>query len=171
VAARAKARSLALKRERPGGRARAFCEPVKEDIDAEFIHGNGNHAEGRNGIDDEEDIRKLAHDGGDFLDRAHHARGGLICDERDGVEAARLERFANLLARIGCPHSTCSATAFLAALLRYVEPLVRKRAAHAVQHLAASRTRLRIDPSITPHALDVERKDGCFVRRELCSRG
>jgi hypothetical protein len=29
VAARAKARSLALKRARPGGRARAFCEPVR----------------------------------------------------------------------------------------------------------------------------------------------
>ena len=57
---------------------------------------------------------------------------------RERVEFAGREFFVHLLRANRRPPIDLKSVGLLAALLRDVEPLVRKRAAHAVQHLGAT---------------------------------
>src|SRR5688572_18770760 len=60
----------------------------EEDIDSEFIHRNRNDAEGRDGVDDQAYVRKIAHHACDLLDVTHHAGRRFIVNESDSVKSA-----------------------------------------------------------------------------------
>ena len=72
---------------------------------------------------------------GDFLDGIEHAGGGLVVNERQRVELARGELFRAPAPRDGLAPLDLQLLGLLAAALRNVIPLVRERAAAAVEHL------------------------------------
>ena len=108
----------------------------EQHINAQRIHRDRHHAERRHAVHDQAHIREILHHRADLLDVRHHARRGLVVNQRHRIESARTQCRADLLAahRLTPFHLQCHR--LLAALFRHVEPLVRKRAAHAVQHLA-----------------------------------
>ncbi len=72
--------------------------------------------------------------------------------------------------RIGWPHSTASDTASLPHFLETSNHL-SENAPHMQFSTLPVPTRLRTEPSITPHALDVESNTGCVVPKSSFSRG
>ncbi len=68
-----------------------------------------------------------------------------------------------------CPHSTCSASACLPQRLETSNHLSEN-----APHIALSTffcVRLRMAPSITPQAEEVDKNTGRFVPKSSCSRG
>lgn len=126
-------------KEREAGRqGERLLAAGEKNVDAELIHGNRHSREGRDAVDDECHIGIFPGDGADFFERIHHAGGGFVVDQGDGVELAcyefflerlRVDRFAPIdLERLGGFSATPAD----------VEPFVGEGAAHAVEDAAGN---------------------------------
>jgi len=106
-------------------------------------------------------------DGAEILERAHDAGGGLVMDEGDGIEAPSESFFVQGLREDGLAPLDLEGVGLQAAAAGDVEPFIGKGAVHAVEDFLA--TRLRREPSMTPHPEEVERKTGWLVPKRVWS--
>ena len=116
-----------------GGEGEGFLAAGEQDVDAEFVHRNGDDGEGGHGVDDEHDVGVFFDHGGDLGQRAHHAGGGFVVDEGDGVELTGGKFLLDHGGEDGLTPFDLQGFGLFAAALADVEPFVRERAAHAVE--------------------------------------
>src|ERR1700722_268550 len=128
-----------LRRTREDGEAGRHGEGLlcagEQDIDAErvkFDLGGGQRADG---VHDEDDVGIFFLERGDLGERAHDAGGGFVMDERERIELAGGEFGVDLFGADGRTPFSLETFGLLAATGGDIEPLVRERAAHAVEDL------------------------------------
>jgi len=122
----------AEKRE-AGWKGEGFLAAGEQDVDAEFVHRDGNDGEGRDAVDDEHDVRILADDGSDVGQRVHDTGGGFVVDQGDCVEFAGRKFFIDHFGEDGLAPFDLQTIGMFAAAFADIEPLVGEGAAHAVE--------------------------------------
>src|SRR5438876_11100833 len=65
-----------------------FLRAGQQDVNAERVHLDLHGGEGRDGVNDERDIRIFREHGANFWQQIHHAGRGLVVNQCDGVELA-----------------------------------------------------------------------------------
>ena len=115
-------------REREG-----FLTAGEQDVDAEFVHRNGDGGEGRDGVHDEHDVGVFFDHGRNVGERTEHAGGSFVVDEGDGVETAFGQFFVDHFRQDGLAPFHLQGFGLFAAAFADVEPLVGERTAHAVE--------------------------------------
>src|SRR5438105_11978108 len=64
-----------------------FLRAGEHDVDAERVHRDWNGGEGRDGIEDKRDVGIFREGAANLRQRIHHASGGLVMNQSDGVES------------------------------------------------------------------------------------
>lgn len=113
-----------------------FLGTGEQDIDAEGIFLYGQDGEGRDGIDNADDLGKFADYGHDISERIHGAGGSFVMDEGEGVELAGGEVFADILGIDWGAPLILKRLGFEAAARGDIEPFIGKSAGADIEYLA-----------------------------------
>ena len=156
VAALASAAGEQANTARPGGMAKAFCVPASNTSMPSCIEFNLRRGHRTDRIHDEHHVRIFFLERGDFGQRAHHAGGGFVVNERERVELAGGKFRIDLLGADGRAPIHLQAFGLLCRSACETSSHLSENAPH-MQFRTFLATRLRIAPSITPQAEEVLR--------------
>ena len=115
----------------------------QQHVDAEASIGIGTAEKEETRVHDERDVGIFRERAANLRQRIHHAGGGFVMNESDGVELSGREFRVDRLVIDRLPPLHLERLGLLAATPGDIEPFVGKRAAHAAED-AVALTRLRI---------------------------
>src|SRR4051812_12434799 len=106
----------------------------QKHVDPKLVKRYFRRAQGAHGIDNKHYVRIFLLELRDIVERAHDAGRSLVVDESEGIELAAGQPGVDLFGANGRAPLDLQCFRAFAAALGHVQPLIRKRAAHAAEH-------------------------------------